>query len=154
MRSVYGRYLACLIVGMLLCAIYCPQAAWSQDADIGKKKCDELQARIDKVVEVWKSTSLSDENKMSQLMDFWVQSFTAMLSATQNDPEAAKIAKDLSESIAGLLQNARAAADKSGSELSSEMQQDLDVIRNRIKPYMAVMKLACPDLRIPDVVSK
>jgi len=147
-------YVAPLLVALWLGVLNCPYDAWSQDSGIGRKQCDELQARIDKVVEVWKNTSLSDDKKITQLMEFWVQSFAAMLSSTQNDPDAAKIAKDMGESIAGLLQHAKAEGAKSDAEVSPEVQQDLDLIRNRIKPYMAVMKLACPDLRIPDAVTK
>jgi len=53
-----------------------------------------------------------------------------------------------------LLATAGASSATADRELSPDAQTGVDVAKNRVKPYLDMMKLMCPSIVIPDKVFK
>ena len=118
------------------------------------KKCDEIQQQVDQIVSIWKSSALSDEEKTAKLKESVTQSLAVMIGSSVNDTEGAKIAKEFRDAIAQLLSKADASGGKADKTVPDDAKTDLALLQERIKPYLFLMKLMCPELIIPELVSR
>ncbi|MCA1961926.1 MAG: hypothetical protein LDL33_14170 [Desulfomonile sp.] len=137
---------------MMLCIISGPAKSVQAQTDkiiMDPRKCVELQKQIDDVVAISESTTLSEQEKLNRLGAVVTQSLFGMLGAAKDLPDAAPILKEWNEMLTRLLATAGASSASADRELSPDAQTGLDVAKNRVKPYLDVMKLICPDLQVP-----
>lgn len=127
--------------------------AQSPERSFPAEKCGELQRQIDQIVEIWQSSSMSDKEKVAQLTASLTQSMASLLKPS-SDPEAAKVSKDMFDSIKSLLSASGAQGATQDKQVSENAAKDLEIIRQRTKPYIAVMQMFCPDLKVPNLVTK
>jgi len=118
------------------------------------QKCVALQKQIDDVVAISESTTLSEQEKLNRLGAVVTQSLFGMLGAAKDLPDAAPILKEWNEMLTRLLATAGASSATADRELSPDAQTGVDVAKNRVKPYLDMMKLMCPSIVIPDKVFK
>jgi hypothetical protein len=118
------------------------------------KKCNELQQQVDQIVSIWKSSALSDAEKMAKLVESVTQSLATMIGSAANDPEGAKTAKEFQDAIAQLLSKADPSGGKADKAVPDDAKRDMALLQERIKPYLFLMKLMCPELTIPELVSR
>ncbi|MBM4328030.1 MAG: hypothetical protein FJ118_12810 [Deltaproteobacteria bacterium] len=131
-----------------------PCVAQIQGLTIDPAVCSQLQSRIDEIVSISRSETMSDREKVARLSESWSQSIAEMLKGGEQDPEMAKVIKDLIESIAQTLGKAKSTAGSPKGDSGAEAARDLRVLVERTKPYVAIMQLLCPDLKVPDAVTK
>ena len=151
-----GRFL-CLItlVGLLAVSGGLESSlAQIQGLTIDPAVCSQLQSRLDEIVAISRSETMSDQEKVDRLSESWKQSMTEMLKGAGQDSEMAKVIKDLIESIAQTLVNAKSSTQSPKGDTGAEAARDLRVFMERTKPYIAIMQLLCPDLKVPDAVTK
>lgn len=143
-----------VVVSALIAFLVCADVSRAQDPEVGldQAKCAELQSRIDAVMEVSNSTTMSDSDKVAALAKVWGQALTTMLKSTANDPDAAKIAREMADSVKRVITSAGQSSGSPGDAVSSDAKRGADILKSRLRPYLAVMKLMCPDLVIPNVV--
>jgi len=116
------------------------------------QKCVALQKQIDDVVAISESTTLSEQEKLNRLGAVVTQSLFGMLGAAKDLPDAAPILKEWNKMLTKLLATAGASSASADRELSPDAQTGVDVAKNRVKPYLDMMKLMCPGIVIPDKV--
>jgi len=121
---------------------------------IAAEKCAQIQRQIDEIVAIGDSTSLSDQEKLDQLSASWSKSLANLFKASSDDPEAVKMAQEMADSFNALVTAAKASGSAGDKNIAPNVARDLDVMKKRTKPYMAVMKLLCPDIVIPKTVEK
>jgi hypothetical protein len=121
---------------------------------IAADKCAEIQGQIDEIVAIGESTSLSDQEKLDQLSASWSKSLANLFKASAEDPEAVKMAQEMADSFNALLASANASASPGDKNIAPNVARDLEVMKKRTKPYIAVMKLLCPDIVMPKTVEK
>jgi len=115
--------------------------------------CENLQLQIDQLVAVSKATDLTDEQKMAKLAKSWTDSLAAMNQFSGKDDETAKLVAEMASPLMKIVESAlkTTAADAS---VSAETKRDFDKIGQLIKPYVAVMRMICPNLALPENVPK
>jgi hypothetical protein len=151
------RRFLCLmtLVGLLAVGgLFEPSLAQIQGLTIDPAVCSQLQNRLDEIVAISRSETMSDREKVARLSESWKQSMTEMLKGAGQDTEMAKVIKDMIESIAQTLTKARSSTSSPKGDTGAEAARDLRVLVERTKPYVAIMQLLCPDLKVPDVVTK
>lgn len=144
----------CLVICLLPVFFQSPVLAQSDDSKADAAKCRQVQAQLDAVMSIAQSATLSEAEKMAKLRDIIAQSFVAMQSNAKNIAEAAQIAREWTETLQRLLGTADVAGAAPSDSVSSEAKTGADIVKNRVKPYVQVMKLMCPDLVIPDSLGK
>jgi hypothetical protein len=117
------------------------------------KLCDGLQERINRIVAISES-SISDEEKLEKLSEAVAESILGMEKSGSKDAEVAKAAKQYLVLIKGLLATARASTAADNKEVSSKAREDLQKLIILTKTYVAMMKVMCPKLKLPDAVNK
>lgn len=137
---------------MAICAV-ATCFAQSPERSFPTEKCGELQRQIDRIVDIWQSSSMSDQEKVAQLTASLTQSMAALLKPS-NDPEASKVSKEMFDSIKALLSASGAPGATQDKQVSEIAAKDLEIMRQRTKPYIAVMQMFCPDLKVPNLVTK
>lgn len=115
--------------------------------------CESIQKQINQLQEISKSTSLTDEEKMSQLAKSWADSLAAMKQFSENDNDNAKLVSELVTPVAAMLASALKTASSDGT-VSPDTKQSLDKIGELIRPYVGIMKMICPNLALPESVPK
>ena len=116
--------------------------------------CRELQSQVNDIVSVSRSNVLSDDEKIKKLMESWGRSLASMQASSKGDPEIANIVKGFIDSITKVLSKADVSGNRGDRDVSGDTKQDLDMLRERVRPYIQIMKLQCPDLRLPEVSKK
>jgi hypothetical protein len=129
-------------------------AAQSDDQKADPSKCREVQAQLDAVMAIAQSTSLSEAEKMAKLEAAIAQSFVAMQSNAKNISEAAQIAREWTDTLKQMMASAMTPGAAPSDSVPSDAKTGLDIVKNRLKPYVQVMKVMCPDLVIPDIVNR
>ncbi len=142
-----------LVVPAIVAVLLCADVGRAQNSDAGmdKTKCEQLQRQIDSVVSLANSTSMGDSEKIVALAKVWGQAVATMLKNTADDSDSAKIAKEMVDSVTKVMASADTSGASGNKTVSSETERGAKVLKNRLKPYLAVMKMMCPDLVIPDV---
>jgi hypothetical protein len=115
--------------------------------------CENLQLQIDQLVAVSKATDLTDEQKMAKLAKSWTDSLAAMNQFSGKDDEATKLVAEMASPLIKIVESALKTTAGDGS-VSAGTKRDFDKIGQLIKPYVAVMKMICPNLALPENVPK
>lgn len=115
--------------------------------------CDNLQQQIDQLVAVSKATDLTDEQKIAKLSKSWTDSLAAMNQFSGKDDETTKLVTEMAGPLIRIVESALKTSAADGS-VSAETKRDFDKIGQLIKPYVAVMKMICPTLALPENVPK
>ena len=147
---------ACLLVLCLAPVLFPDGTAMAQISGIegNPAMCTQLQDQIDEIVSISRSDKLNDNEKIKKLMESWVNSLSQIQDASQRDPEVGKIAKDYVESITKLILQAHIISITGDKNVTPDLKNELDLLRARIKPYISILKLQCPDLQLPPVGTK
>jgi hypothetical protein len=116
-------------------------------------QCEGLQNRINQIVAIYESP-LSDDEKMAQLTEILAQSVAEMQQAGSKDPEVATAGNQYVLLIQELLAAARKSAAGGDKKVSDAVKDDLQKLKIMTKDYMQMMKLMCPKLALPDVMTK
>ncbi len=117
------------------------------------RSCDDIQNRINRVTAIAES-SLSDDEKVSRLSEALAESIAGMQKAGQKDDEAAKAVNQYLVLIQDLLSAARASATGDDKKVSAAVKNDLQRLTILTKNYVAMMKLMCPRLALPEAMNK
>ncbi|MDQ7785160.1 MAG: hypothetical protein RDU20_19900 [Desulfomonilaceae bacterium] len=149
-----------LVTGTIVLALLTLSVSWdcangqTAQPKIDPMQCEALQSRLDEIVAVSRSTGLSEQEKMAQLSASLSQSLATMIDSTRNDPDAAKIAKEWKDMLMKVMSSADVSGRAQETDVSADAKRGVDLIKKRIQPYIAVMKLMCPDLVVPVEVSR
>lgn len=148
------RCLWSFLVPVITALLLCGETSWAQNSDVGMDpaKCEQLQRQIDSVMSVYDSPTMSESEKVVALANVWGQALATMLKSTANDPDASKIATEMADTIKRVLATADRPGGSADKGVSAETKRGADILKNRLKPYLAVMKMMCPDLVVPDIV--
>ena len=117
------------------------------------KLCEGLQERINRIVAISES-SISDEEKLEKLSEAVSESILGMEKSGSKDAEVANAAKQYLVLIKGLLATARASTAADNKEVSGKAREDLQKLIILTKTYVAMMKVMCPKLKVPDAINK
>lgn len=128
--------------------------AQGTDKKIDPQQCEALQRQVDEIVAISESTTLTDKQKIAQLAKSLTGSLATMLNATRTDPDAAKIADEWSDTLRQLLAAAQASPTSDNKPVSPDAERGAKIVKNRIKPFIAVMQMLCPNLKVPDAVTR
>jgi hypothetical protein len=113
--------------------------------------CTEIQRQVDEIVAIGNSKDLTDEEKISKLMASWMASFAAIGQMAKDDSAVLEEMGDLGKHMTGLLSEAQSSQAAGTQEPSGKAKQDLNKINQIIKPYLAMVKSFCPQLKLPDL---
>jgi hypothetical protein len=134
---------------MLFAGIECCQA---QTTEPGQTVvCENIQKQINQLLEMSKSTSLTEEEKIAQLSKSWTDSLAAMTEYAGKDNENSKLVMELITPITAMMASALKSSSRDGKVLP-EAKRDLDKVGELIRPYIGVMKMICPSLTLPESV--
>lgn len=117
------------------------------------RRCDDLQNQINRVTSISES-SLSDDEKVSKLSEALAESIAAMQKSAQKDAEVEKAVNQYLLLIRDLLSAARASATGDHKNVSASVKNDLQRLTILTKNYVAMMKLMCPRLTLPEAMNK
>lgn len=123
--------------------------AQSDKMSMDPQKCSELQKQIDEVVAISEAAELSEQEKLNRLGGVVTQSLLGMVGAAKDLSDAAPILKEWNEMLTKLLASADASSASGNRDIPPAAQTGLDVAKNRVKPYVDMMKLMCPGLVLP-----
>ncbi len=117
------------------------------------KSCDGLQERINRIVAISQS-SMTDEEKVEKLSEAVAESIAGMENSGAKDAEVANAAKQYLVVMKGLIAAARESAAADGKKVSVAAKEDLQKLIIMTKTYVAMMKVMCPKLTLPDTMNK
>lgn len=149
-----------LVMGTVVLALSLLGASWdiangqTAQSKIDPQQCAALQSRLDEIVAISQSTGMSEQEKMAKLSASLSQSLATMIASTSKDPEAAKIAREWRDNLMKVMSSADVSGRAQDKDVSADAKRGVDLIKQRIQPYIAVMKLICPDLVVPRAVSR
>ncbi|MGO9569355.1 MAG: hypothetical protein ACLP5H_17610 [Desulfomonilaceae bacterium] len=155
-------FLSALAIVSSLAFIVQAQAAGPSDQEMqdmargmgmDPRQCDDLQNRINRIVAIYES-SQSDNEKMASLSEAVAQSVAEMEQAASKDPEVATAGNQYIGLIQELLSAARTSASGDDKKVSDAVKDDLQKLKIMTKDYVQMMKLMCPGLTLPDVMTK
>lgn len=116
--------------------------------------CQKIQQQVDDVVKISESQSISNEEKVAMLSKSWAESIAAMQDKAKNDDEMAKMVGDLSKAMQQVLALALVPGAQGDKDVSAGAAAALGDVKQQIKPYVAFMKMLCPNLILPPQVAK
>lgn len=117
------------------------------------KQCDGIQNQINRVMSISES-SMSDDEKVSKLSEALAESMAGMQRSAQKDPEVEKAVGQYLVMIQDLVSAARASATGDDKNVSAAVKNDLQRLTILTKNYVAMMKLMCPRLTLPEAMNK
>ena len=117
------------------------------------KLCDGLQERINRIVAI-SQASITDEEKVEKLSEAVAESIAGMEKSSSKDDEVAKAANQYLVLMKGLIAAARASAGTDDKKVSATAKEDLQKLIIMTKTYVAMMKVMCPKLTLPDTMNK
>ncbi|MBI5249514.1 MAG: hypothetical protein HY912_08470 [Desulfomonile tiedjei] len=115
--------------------------------------CEEIQKQINQLLEISKSTSLTEEEKIAQLSKSWTDSLAAMTQFAGKDNDNEKLVTGLITPITAMLASALKSSSRDGA-VSQDAKRDLDKVGELVKPYVSIMKMICPSLELPATVPR
>jgi hypothetical protein len=148
---VFSGVMVSIFVVTHVCAIAFAQGG---DPKLDPQQCADLQRQIDGIISIAESTALTNEEKMAQLLKSVTDSLGTMTSAAVKDPEVAKIAQEWAITLTQLLSTAGASSGSGDKSVPPDARLGLDIVKNWIRPYLAMMNLLCPSLVIPETVTR
>jgi hypothetical protein len=171
MKKRFGVWMTLLLAAIVCCGILVSKA---QTADIkgqntgpsdqeiqdmartmgmDPKLCEDLQERINKIVAI-SDSSLTDQEKVDKLSETVAESIAGMQTAGSKDAEVANAANQYLVLMKDIMSAARSSAAKGDSKVSAATKEDLQKLLVITKTYMAMMKIMCPKLALPDTMNK
>ncbi len=117
------------------------------------KLCDGVQERINRIVAISES-SISDEEKVEKLSEAVTESIAGMQKSGSKDEEVARAANQYLGLMKGLIAAVRASAAAGDKKVSATAKEDLQKLIILTKTYVAMMKVMCPKLTLPDTMNK
>ncbi len=171
MNKKFSVWMILLLAAILCCGIVISQAQTSDqkaqntgptDQEIqdmarsmgmDPKLCENIQERINRIVEVADS-SLTDQEKIDKLSEAISESMAGMQTAGSKDAEVASAANQYLVLMKDIMTAARSSAAKGDNKVSGSTREDLQKLLIITKTYMAMMKVMCPKLALPDSMSK
>jgi len=117
------------------------------------KLCDGLQERINRIVAISES-SITDEEKVEKLSEAVAESIAGMQKSGSKDAEVAKAANQYLVLMKGLIAAVRASVGTGDKKVSASAKEDLQKLIILTKTYVAMMKIMCPKLTLPDTMNK
>jgi DNA repair ATPase RecN len=164
MKRFFGSiviFMALLTIGLAPCSAEAQNAGpkdnetqdMARSFGMDPALCDGLQVRIDKVVNIYRSSS-KDDDKISQLTEALAQSLRNMRESGHKDPEVDRIVKQYLTIMEGLPASARDAFKAGDKQLSPDAQKELQKLKIMTATYVSMMKMMCPKLVLPDALDK
>jgi hypothetical protein len=171
MKKKFSVWMILLLAAIVCCGIIVPKAQTAdvKNQDTGPsdgeiqdmarsmgmdpKLCGELQERIDKIVAI-SDSSLTDQEKMDKLSETVAESIAGMQNAGSKDAEVANAASQYLVLMKDIMTAARSSAAKGDNKVSASTKEDLQKLLVITKTYMAMMKIMCPKLALPDTMKK
>jgi hypothetical protein len=117
------------------------------------KQCEAIQNQVNRLTSISES-SMSDDEKVSKLSEALAESKAGMQKSAQKDPEVDKAVSQYLVLIEDLVSAARASATGADKNVSAAVTNDLKRLTILTKNYVAIMKLMCPRLTLPEPVNK
>jgi hypothetical protein len=151
MHRYYAILLSVVVIALGVAAHL--SAAQAPDPKTAQRICEAVQNQIDQIRSIADSTAVSDEEKVAKLKEIWMQSWQEIQNFAQDDPDMSAQLKQLSGLIAALLFEADDPRNAGKKDVSDQAKAALAQIKERIKPYMTVMKMMCPQLVLPPALS-
>jgi hypothetical protein len=112
--------------------------------------CQGIQTQIDRVLEVAQSAA-SPEDKVARLAESLAESVKQMRQSAEQDPEMGRIVKQYLSIIEGLLASARESSFGSETkQVAPEAKEQLQKLKIMTTMYVSLVKIMCPDLKLPD----
>jgi type I site-specific restriction endonuclease len=118
---------------------------------IDPRECAALQSRIDKLTSVADS-SLSEVDKVARISEFLNQSLDSMKQSASSDPDVSQIMNQYLSLMQGIISAARNSADP--DKINPSIVQDVSKLKIMTQTYVQLMKIMCPDLRLPQSFAK
>jgi hypothetical protein len=116
--------------------------------------CTGLQKQIDQVMNI-AGSSLTDTEKVAQLSQMLAQSMAAMTKSSGDDAEVDRIVKQYQFFIQSLLTAALATgSSNNNNNVSASANDELQKFKTLTANYVAMAKILCPDVKLPDVINK
>jgi hypothetical protein len=144
-----------LVGSILVLLVATATPGWTQAGmpkpPIGPEVCEAVQAQINAIVDLGRSPNLTEEQKMEKLSASWAESMAKLRKAGERDEDAEKIAESMNATMMDLLVKGTAASDQDKKSAKGDADAALNVALERIKPYVAMMKMMCPNLKVPDL---
>jgi len=171
MKKKFSVWMTLLLAAILCCGIIVPKA---QTADVkgqntgpsdqeiqdmarsmgmDPKLCEDLQERVNKIVAI-SDSSLTDQEKVDKLSETVAESIAGMQTAGSKDAEVANAANQYLVLMKDIMTAARSSAAKGDNKVLASTKEDLQKLLLITKTYMAMMKIMCPKLTLPDTMNK
>jgi hypothetical protein len=115
--------------------------------------CAALQNQIDHVLNI-AGSSQTDAEKVGQLSQLLAQSMAAMSKTSDTDPDTDRIVKQYKFFIQGILTAALAAGGSDEKSVSAPAKDELQKLKTLTSNYVAMARILCPDVKLPDVMNK
>ncbi len=125
----------------------------AKDLGMGPAKCNAVQEQINQVVAVYQS-SLSDEEKIAALSKLWSQSAVSLQKSASADPEVASTANQYLVMMQELMVLAEASPSKTDKNASPQAINSLKKLKMLTQNYAKMMKVMCPNLTLPSIMSE
>jgi len=116
--------------------------------------CAGLQQAMNDMVAVSLSDSLTDEQKIEALAKAWNKAWRGLQSQGETTADAAAVLKGLGQAMAQLMAKALSASQSPRDPVSPQLERELNELKQRTMPFVALMKLICPDLVLPEILTK
>lgn len=113
--------------------------------------CSELQDKIDNVVNLSRA-GLSDKEKIAKLSALFSQSMAALTKSSEKDSEIDAITKQYKFLFETLLAAAMATS-SDDAKITPDTKDELQKLKIMTANYVALMRLLCPGLKLPENMS-
>ena len=171
MKKKFSVWMILLLAAIVCCGIIVPKAqtADTKNQNTGPsdqeiqdmartmgmdpKLCEDLQERINKIVAI-SDSSLTDQEKIDKLSETVAESMAGMQTAGSKDAEVANAANQYLVLMKDIMTAARSSAAKGDNKISASTKEDLQKLLTITKTYMAMMKIMCPKLALPETMNK
>ncbi|HMK37364.1 MAG TPA: hypothetical protein VK463_19980 [Desulfomonilaceae bacterium] len=117
----------------------------------GGEMCSELQDKIDNVVNLSRA-GLSDKEKIAKLSALFSQSMAALTKSSEKDSEIDAITKQYKFLFETLLAAAMATS-SDDAKITPDTKDELQKLKIMTANYVALMRLLCPGLKLPENMS-
>lgn len=114
--------------------------------------CAALQNQIDNVMSI-AGSSQTEAEKIGQLSQLLAQSMAAMSKTSGADPDTDRIVKQYKFFIQSLLAAALAGGGDD-KNVSAPARDELQKFKTLTSNYVAMARILCPDVKLPDVINK
>ena len=158
MRNPFAEKALHVFTALLLAAAIsiaaAPASAQQNVPTMSPDLCANVQAQVDQVVALGADPSLSDEEKIARLSKSWAGSFQSLLKSSKKDADVAGQVKSMANPVQQMIAQALSGARSGEKNAAPEMESRLRQLKQQVEPFMALMKVLCPNLKLPAAVNK